>query len=175
MAKKRYDPRGDIQKQKIFDIIKNYFNTNAKGIHPHEIASLSKISRQAVYPYLRKLTEEKKISTKKGFYVPRDLVDAVVFDGWSYFEYYIGEYSLLLLRDRKFNGSPGYIPIDIYRNQIDDSKKLEQFIFEFANRIGALMTCLFIESLTPRRNVMPGPIREDIVERIMKEVIPYMS
>ncbi|MGA9152561.1 MAG: hypothetical protein WBZ36_18445 [Candidatus Nitrosopolaris sp.] len=34
---------------------------------------------------------------------------------------------------------------------------------------------LFIESLTPRANVMPGPIRENIIERIMKEVIPNMS
>ncbi|HXP48389.1 MAG TPA: hypothetical protein VN922_00460, partial [Bacteroidia bacterium] len=52
---------------------------------------------------------------------------------------------------------------------------MEQFIFEFANRIGAVMTCLFIEFLTPRRNIMPGPIRDNIIERIMKEVIPLMS
>jgi hypothetical protein len=107
-----------------------------------------------------------------------DLVDAVVFgSGWAFFEHYIEIHSPHLLRDRKFNSNPGwkYIPIDIYKNQIDDSKKLEQFIFEFANRIGAVMTCLFIEFLTPRRNIMPGPIRDNIIERIMKEVIPLMS
>jgi hypothetical protein len=37
------------------------------------------------------------------------------------------------------------------------------------------MTYLFIESLTPRRNVMPGPIRDNIIENIMKEVIHHMS
>lgn len=184
MAKKRYDPRGDLHKQKIFEIIRNHFITNPKGIHPHEIARLMKIlnhiemSRQTVHAHLRKLTDENKIMTKKGRYVPMDLVDAVGFDsGWALFELYIEKHSPLLLRDTKFNSIPGweYIPIDIYKNQIDDSKKLEQFIFEFANRIGAVMTCLFIEFLTPRRNVMPGPIRDYIIERIMKEVIPHMS
>lgn len=183
MAKKKYDPRGDIRKQKIYEIIRNNFITNPKGIRPQDIAILMKIlnrikiSRTTVHAHLRKLTGENKIMAKKGRYVPRDLVDVVVFDGWALFESYIENNSPLLLRDRKFDSSPGYeyIPIDIYRNQIDDSKKLEQFIFEFANRIGAVMTCLFIEFLTPRRNVMPGPIRDNIIERIMREVIPHMS
>jgi hypothetical protein len=71
MATKRYNPKGDIHKQKIFEIIRNNFTTNPQGIHPQDITKLMKtlnhveISRQAVHSHLRTLTDETKIMTKK--------------------------------------------------------------------------------------------------------------
>ncbi len=160
MSKTRSNSRGDIRKQMIFDIIRGH----SWGIHPEKIADLAHISRQAVHGYLKKLMAEEKIRTKKGLYIDSEIVDAIVLDGWSLFELYTNEFSPQAMEDNKFlsNADLKKIPIDRYRNRIDISKKPEQFVFEFANRIGAVMTYFFIESLTPRRNIKADEVRYNV-------------
>jgi hypothetical protein len=176
MSKTRSNSRGDIHKQMILDIIRRH-SWGTKGIHPDKIANLAHMSRQAVHGYLKKLMAEEKIKTKKGTYLDSEIIDAIVFDGWSLFESYTNEFSDQVMDDNKFflSSSDLQIPIDCYRNRIDISKKPEQFIFEFANTIGAVMTYFFIESLTPRRNVKADEVRYNVTERFIKEIIPYMG
>ena len=126
MSKTRSNSRGDIHKQMILDIIRCH-SWGAKGIHPDKIANLAHMSRQAVHGYLKKLMAEEKIKTKKGTYLDSEIIDAIVFDGWSLFELYTNEFSDQVMDDNKFflSSSDLQIPIDCYRNRIDISKKPE--------------------------------------------------
>jgi hypothetical protein len=176
MSKTRSNSRGDIHKQMILDIIRRH-SWDAKGIHPEKIANLAHMSRQAVHGYLKKLMAEEKITTKKGTYLDSEIVDAVVFDGWSMFELFTNEFSPQLMRDNKFLSDSDLenIHIDCYRSRNNSSGTMEQFVFEFTNRLGAVMTYLFIESLNPRRNIKSDQVRFNVLERFIKEVIPYMG
>src|SRR5207302_1615689 len=104
-----------------FDIIRRH-SWGAKGIHPHEIARLAHITRQGVYPYLRELIAEDKIlKTKgKGLYVLKDIVEAIVYDGWSLSEFYLN--TTRVVQDNRFLKMPGFqnIPINCYRNGFDE-------------------------------------------------------
>jgi hypothetical protein len=57
----------------------------------------------------------------------------------------------------------------------NDKVTMKEFIFEFANRIGAYMLYVFIESLRTRRNVKSEGVRFALTEQFLKEAIPPMD
>jgi hypothetical protein len=188
MGKKWDNPIGDSHKKKVYDLIAN----NPKGVYQHEIIQHTKLSRQTVYTILKQLRNEKKVQHQNRQYFVEDTILNSVLQFGMVMEEACG----LIGDPRRFIGSriekidlkkEGY---DHYFNRFSNrisgpsvSSKLckakfkqdelfEKYIFEFANRIGAFITYLLIESMRPsQHNTIPGDKRSSLVPRLIDRSI----
>ena len=94
----------------------------------------------------------------------------------SYFEDYLNTHQPF------FVTNPNILDLhdvaDIVLNLIKDSMTepaLAKYIFEYANRIGAYMMYVFIESLRSRRNVKSDDVRSILTEQFLTQAVPLMD
>jgi hypothetical protein len=188
MGEKWDNPIGDIHKSKIYDFIAN----NPKGVYQHEIIQHTKLSRQTVYTILRRLINEKKVHLQNRQYFVEDTVLNSVLQFGMVMEEACG----LIGHPHRFIGSriekvdlkkEGYYHyVNRFSNRVSGpsvSSKFckaefkqddlfERYIFEFANRIGAFIIYLLIESMRPSKyNTIPSDKRSSLIPRLIDRSI----
>jgi hypothetical protein len=185
--KKSSDSRGDIHKKMILNFIKdkssNWVGVEVKDIVNHTRLMDNKehkgLTRQTVTTHLNSLVDEDEIKkTRKGTYLPKEIFDDIAYDGWQLFEDYLNfvHRSLIPNRDVLNLGELANILTDLTRNGSNKTKEpLQSFIFKIANRIGAYVVYVFIESLRSRRNVKSEDVRSVLTEEFLKKAIPWMD
>lgn len=185
--KKSSDSRGDIHKQMILNFIKakssNWVGVEVKEIINHtrlmDIKEHKGLTRQTVTTHLKTLVDEDEIKkTRKGTYLPKEIFDDIVYDGWSLLEDYLNtiHQSLIANRDVLNLRELANIITDLSRDGSNKTKEpLQNFIFKIANRIGAYVVYVFIESLRSRRNVKSEDVRSVLTEEFLKKAIPLMD
>ena len=67
------------------------------------------------------------------------------------------------------------IILNLINNDSITEPALTKYIFEYANRIGAYMMYVFIESLRSRRNVKSQDVRSILTEQFLTEAVPLMD
>ncbi len=177
--KKSSDARGDIHKDEILKFIKDDSSKDWLGVEVNEIVKNMHLSRQTVTEHLIKLVAEYKVKkTRRGTYLPLEIFDDLVYDGSSYLEDYLNTHLPLISQDNTVLNLREQAKI-IMRLSDDGYGKaeepLEKFLFKFANRIGACIVYVLIESLRPRRNVRTGDVRSVLTDEFMRNAIPMMD
>src|SRR5919201_6200916 len=82
--KKSSDARGDIHRNEILEFIKTNSLKDWVGVQVNEIVAHTKLTRPTVTTHLKVLVAEDKITkTKRGTYLPTEIFDDMIFDGWS--------------------------------------------------------------------------------------------
>lgn len=166
---------GEENKRKIYD----YIMEHAKGLFPHEIAASLGITRQTVQTHLKELVNETLVLKNKSdgrYYVADpDVGDIIIFAGFmkmisgflagqgpgSRSLGFPPEYQRALFNEdayREFTDRVSGISVsnEICEAKIIVDKSKEKYLFEFANRIGALITYLFIETMRPHEYNTPA-------------------
>jgi hypothetical protein len=67
------------------------------------------------------------------------------------------------------------IILNLIKNDSMTEPALAKYIFEYANRIGAYMMYVFIESLRSRRNVKSDDVRFILTEQFLTQAVPLMD
>lgn len=173
--KKQSDLRGRINRKEILDFIKSHSSKDWTGVHVDEIVKHVHVSRMTVTTHLNDLVSEDKIrKTRRGTYLPKEIFDDLFYDGWSYLEDYLTLRCSYVVSDVDILDMEGLA--EIVRGLLKNDKiTMKEFIFEFANRIGAYILYVFIESLRTRRNVKSEGVRFALTEKFLKEAIPLMD
>lgn len=186
MNKRPYS-RGDIHKQIILEFIRakslTWVGVDVKDIINHirlqDIKRHKGISRQSVNTHLNYLVAEGQIKkTRKGRYLASEIFDDIVYDGWSYFEDFLNIHHPFIVQNRKILDLQGLANIITNLSKKNSNRPIwstEKFCFEFANRLGAYILYVFIESLRSRRNVFSKNVRSVLTEQFLKEAIPLMD
>lgn len=164
---------GEENKKKIY----SYVLQHTKGLLPHEIASGLGVTRQTVQTHLKELVNETLVHKNKNdgryYAADPDLGDIIIFAGFMKMVsgFLIGqgfgsresppEYERELFNEdayREFMNRVGGSSIsnDICEAKFIDDKSKEKYLFEFANRLGALITYLFIETMRPYEYNIPA-------------------
>jgi hypothetical protein len=124
------------------------------------------------------VAEDKPTKTKRGTYLPTEIFDDMVFDGWSYFEDYLNTKHFYIVHNRNILDLQGLgnIILNLLKNGSNRPEaSLEKYIFEFANRIGAYLVYIFIESFRSHRNDKSDDVRSVLTEHFLKEALPLMD
>ena len=173
MKKKSSDARGDLNRNKILEFIKSK-SLDWEEVEVKQIVKYTKLSRTTVNTHLNALSANGKIiKTIRGGYLPTESFDAKVDldDEWSLFQDYLYQYQPLFLnKDLKILNLK-MLRYTI-RNLIEDRSNarkadLKKYIFEYANRVGAYLVYVFIESLRPLRNVKSDHLRHTLTKRFL--------
>lgn len=137
------------------------------------------ITRQSVNAHLNNLVAEGEIKkTRKGRYLTREIFDDIVYDGWSYFEDFLSTLHAFIINDRTVLNLRELANIIVDLSNEGSNKQeesLEKFIFKYANRLGAYLVYVFIESLRSRRNVRSEDVRSVLTEQFLYNAIPLMD
>lgn len=173
--KKQSDLRGHIHKKGILSFIKSKSSKDWTGVHVNEIVEHVPVSRMTTTTHLKELVRQDEIKqTRRGTYLPKEIFDDLIYDGWSYLEDYLNTRCSDVISDMNV------LDLDDLRETVtelskNDKSTMKEFIFEFANKIGAYILYVFIESLRSRRNVKSEGVRFVLTEQFLKEVIPMME
>ena len=178
MKKKSSDARGDINRNKILEYIKNISSRTWVGVQVNAIVEHTHLTRPTVTTHLNVLVAEYKIKkTRRGAYLPAEIFDDKLYHGWSYFEDYLNTHhpffvtnpNILDLQD------VANIILNLIEKDSITEPALAKYIFEYANRIGAYMMYVFIESLRSRRNVKSDDVRSILTEQLLTQAVPLMD
>jgi hypothetical protein len=177
--KKSSDSRGEIHRNKILEYIKTNSLRDWLGVQVNEIVEHTRLSRATVTTHLNRLVAEGEIKkTRRGTYLPAEIFDDMVYDGTSYLEDYLNFSLPLITQDNSVLNLREQANILIHLSDDGHDKveePLEKFIFKFANRIGACMVYVLIESLRPRRNVGTEDVRSVLTDEFLKNAVPLMD
>lgn len=160
MAKKHGTTIGDINRNRIYDIIVDH---HPNGIYQHEIIEKTGLVRQTVYTHLRDLKEENKVIERKRQYSiltnPGELLDfAMVINNAGIGLTGVPKH-LINVTDWE-DGITRAIPCVDYFKKPDrpypsskfSNEDLEKHLFDFARTIGAFIIYIFIEVMRPSEN-----------------------
>jgi hypothetical protein len=103
------------------------------------------LSRQTVNTHLNKLVAEGQIKkSRKGRYLSTEVFDDMAYDPWGVFESSLNMASQYIIE----NGNILNLQTlgNIAQSLMNNSNQMENFIFKFANRLGAFLVYVFIES-----------------------------
>ena len=177
--KKSSDARGDINKNKVLEFIKTKSLKDWVGVQVNEIVYHTNLSRPTVTTHLNALVAEDKIKkTKRGAYLPTEIFDDKVYDGWSYFEDYLNTNHPFIVNNPNNLDliDVGNILLNVIKNDFNVTEaSLKKYMFEYANKIGAYIVYVFIESLRSRRNVKSDDVRSILTEQFLTEALPLMD
>lgn len=100
LMKKQSDSRGVIHKTDILNFIKSKSSKDWTGVHVNEIVEHVHVSRMTATNRLKDLVREDEIrKTRRGTYLPKEIFDDLLFDGWSYLEDYLTDHSSYVIND----------------------------------------------------------------------------
>jgi hypothetical protein len=177
--KKSSDSRGEIHRNKILEYMKSNSLKDWLGVQVNEIVEHTKLSRPTVTTHLNRLVTGGEIKkTRRGTYLPAEIFDDLVYDGSSYLEDYLNVHLPLIIQDNSVLNLQEQAKIIMHLSDYDYDKAeepLEKFLFKFANRIGACIVYVLIESLRPRRNVRTEDVRSVLTDEFMRNAIPLMD
>jgi hypothetical protein len=185
--KKLTDSRGVLHKKEILEFIIAKSSKDWKGVQVHEIVKHTKLSRRSVTTNLNGLVDEHKIKkTNRGTYLSREIYNEKEYNGWHFFECFLNKYYPFFVHNMGNHPivnnliHPDLVDlVEMILNLIKDSNTtkeyLKEYIFEYANRIGAYIVYVFVESLRPRRYVKSDDARFSLTENFLTEALPLMN
>jgi hypothetical protein len=187
---------GETNEQKILEIIRK---SSEVGLYPHELNSTfakkkNGLTRQGVHKICRRLMDGGLIYKKNGKYFAtnfefgtvmnfaahlgeagRTIIDAGLIDPSddirNYMESGRTPYQNLCKKVLGISPSPKYCEAKFTGNDIN-----EKYLFEFANRVGALIAYTFIETMRPAlakyvADSTSEQTRDNLIPSIIKRVI----
>ena len=134
-----------------------------RGIYQNEIIPLAKLSRQAVYNHLKKLTEEGRIMKSRGMYVVTQTDDDIFFI--LMFEAHLDRWLKKMFTPnakRKRDNS-----MFVTRNG-ENAEIVEKNISDFANIIGAFIIYVLLVSKMP---ILERTVEDEKREYLIRDVV----
>jgi hypothetical protein len=173
--KKSSDIRGDLHRGEILKFIKNKSSKDWRGVEINEIVNHTGLSRQTVTEHVSKLVANNELKkTRRGTYLSAEIFDDIAYNGWGIFESSLNMASQYIIEDGNILNlqNLGNIAQTLTNNS---NQTMEKFIFKFANRLGAFLVYVFIESLRSRRNVSTEDVRSVLTAEFLAKVVPMMD
>lgn len=165
----REDQKRNIKKKILFEILSN----SISGISHKELSKSLGVDRKTLRKYIKPLIQQKLVERevgKHGKYYPSNQLHqhkdlkAYFFSAAYLNNFFIKHYMKGDLKDDLIIDSPYF-----KYNKTDFQKKLEteqgvgNALFNFSNKIGALITFLVIESMNPDNMSIPNISNQDII------------
>ena len=175
--KKEYDhlkpnllPKQDSKRIVEKNILLEIYFKNEKGISHTNLAHILKIDRKTLRVYIQPLIEKNLVERepgKHGKYFPtqnlRQRKDIMAF-------FLIRASISMFFNEKDFIVNSPYFLFD--ENDLKQKLETEYFvgnaIFNFSNKIGAIITYLVIESMNPENNIASGESDHDIINIKLK-------
>jgi hypothetical protein len=162
----------EATKEKILEYISEYITKHGKGVYPHHISESLGITRQYVHELLKELIKETRILKRNGHYfvTDRDLADTIAFAkvmkmvsglliSPDLIEPGSKEVRKIASASQSFNETfyrefkkmvTGISVSDILcESKFTKNALNEKYLYEFANRIGAFITYILLETMRP--------------------------